>query len=124
YRGELSDQVVMKVSSARGEFWRAMAFDTYNGHKWSMSKPKLTFDRLSSYGSAIPLAPLPGLTPPARVPTAELTQVFEMQIDEPNLIPAAAIPNLIYFPANKVQVDSYGSLRSPVLVEKDMVYTV
>jgi protein-glutamine gamma-glutamyltransferase len=124
YRGALSDQVVMKVSCSRGEFWRAMAFDTYDGHKWSMSKPKQTFNRLTSYGSAIPLAPLTGLFVPRRVPTIELTQVFEMQVDQTNLIPTASIPSLIYFPANKVQVDSYGSLRSPVLMEKDMVYTV
>lgn len=124
YRGALSDQVVMKVASPRGQLWRAMAFDTYQGRSWTMSQPKVTFDRSPVYGSAIPLSPLPSLTVPGRVPVEELNQVFHMEADSPNLIPCAAVPYLIYFPTNKVQVDLYGALRSPVLMEKDMVYTV
>lgn len=124
YRGKLSDDMVLKVAAPKGEFWRAMAFDTYDGHQWTMSKPRKTYDRLTVYGSAIQLAPIPSLETPARVPLEELAQVFYLEQDQPNLIPAAAVPLLIYFPTNKVQVDSYGSLRSPVFMEKDMVYTV
>jgi len=124
YRGELSDQIVMRVASPSGEFWRAMAFDTWNGSSWTMSQPRKTFDRLAVYGSAIPLAPVPSLSLTSRVPTVELNQVFYLETDQPNLIPAAAVPSLIYFPTNKVEVDSYGSLRSPVAMERDMVYTV
>jgi hypothetical protein len=124
YRGRLSEQVVMKVSCPQGVFSRALAFDTYDGHRWTMTHPNRTYMRLTSYGSAIPLAPLPSLRLPAHVPVMELTQVYQMEADQPNLIPAAAIPDLIYFPANKVEVDYYGALRSPVLIEKDMVYTV
>lgn len=124
YRGKLSDDVVLKVACPKGEFWRAMAFDTYDGKKWTMSRPRKTYDRLTAYGAAIQLAPIPSLVTPRRVPVEELGQVFYLEQDQPNIIPAAAVPNLIYFPTNKVLVDSYGSLRSPVLMEKDMVYTV
>lgn len=124
YRGELSERIVMRVASPTGQLWRAMAFDTYDGHKWTMSRANETFDRLAVYGSAIPLAPLPSMTVSRRVEIAELNQVFHMEVDQPNLIPAAAVPHLIYFPTNKVLVDSYGALRSPVVLEKDMVYTV
>jgi len=124
YRGRLSDQVVMKVSCPQGAFSRALAFDTYDGHRWTMTHPNTTYARLTSYGAAIPLAPVPSLSLPQRVPVMELTQVYQMEADQPNLIPAAAVPDLIYFPSNKVEVDYYGALRSPVLIEKDMVYTV
>lgn len=124
YRGRLSEQVVMKISSPQGAFLRAMAFDIYDGHHWSMSRPKQTYLRLTTYGSAIPLSPVPSLPIPRQVPISELTQVVQMEVDQPNLIPAAAVPDLIYFPTNKVEVDTYGALRSPVLMEKDMVYTV
>jgi transglutaminase-like putative cysteine protease len=124
YRGELSERIVMRVASPTGQLWRAMAFDTYDGHKWTMSRAEETFDRLAVYGSAIPLAPVPSMTVSRRVQIAELNQVFHMEVDQPNLIPAAAVPYLIYFPTNKVLVDSYGALRSPVVLEKDMVYTV
>lgn len=124
YRGELSNQIVLKVASTRGQLWRAMAFDTYDGHGWTMSQANTTFDRLTMYGSAIPLDPLPSMSLPRRVPIIELTQVFHLEADQPNLIPAATVPYLIYFPTNKVLVDTYGSLRSPVIMEKDMVYTV
>ncbi len=124
YRGKLSDQIVIKVGAPQGEFWRVMAFDTFDGHRWTMSNPHKTFDRLTAYGAAIPLSPVPSLVTPRRLPVEEVGQVFYLEQDQPNVIPAAAVPNLIYFPANKVQVDSYGSLRSPVLMEKDLVYTV
>ncbi|HEY9867845.1 MAG TPA: transglutaminaseTgpA domain-containing protein, partial [Candidatus Obscuribacterales bacterium] len=124
YRGELSERIVMRVASPTGQLWRAMAFDTYDGHKWTMSRADETFDRLAVYGSAIPLAPVPSMTVSRRVQIAELNQVFHMEVDQPNLIPAAAVPYLIYFPTNKVLLDSYGALRSPVVLEKDMVYTV
>jgi transglutaminase-like putative cysteine protease len=124
YRGKLSNDVVLKVGCPKGEFWRAMAFDTYDGHQWTMSEPRKTYDRLTIYGAAIHLAPVPSLVTPRRVPVEELGQVFYLEQDQPNLILAAAVPNLIYFPANKVQIDTYGSLRSPVMMEKDMVYTV
>ena len=124
YRGQLSDIVVMRVTSRSGQLWRAMAFDTYDGHRWTMSRPTDTFDRLATYGSAIPLAPVPSMTLPGRVPYEELNQVFHLETDQTNLIPAAAVPFLVYFPTNKVQVDSYGALRSPVIMERDMVYTV
>src|SRR5262249_15514233 len=123
YRGKLSDDVVLKVAAPKGEFWRAMGFDIYDGHQWKMRKPRKVYDRLTVFGTAIQLSPIPSLMTPRRVPVEELGQVFYLEEDQPNLIPAAAVPNLIYFPTNKVQVDSYGSLRSPVLMEKDMVYT-
>lgn len=124
YRGQLSDIVVMRVASRSGQLWRAMAFDTYDGHRWTMSRAKDTWDRLAMYGSAIPLAPVPSMSVPRRVQIDELNQVFHLEADQTNLIPAAAVPYLVYFPTNKVQVDSYGALRSPVVMERDMVYTV
>ena len=31
FRGQLSDEIVMKVRSSEESYWRGMAFDTYTG---------------------------------------------------------------------------------------------
>ena len=37
---------------------------------------------------------------------------------------AAAVPSQVYFPAGGLQVDRYGSIRSPILLDEGMVYSV
>jgi transglutaminase-like putative cysteine protease len=123
YRGELSKLVVMKVACRRGEYWRSMGFDTYDGHTWKMKYPKATELRTSDT-SQVFLNQVPSLEIFHDVPTDKLTQVFYMEVRQPNLIPSAWCPVSIHFPTNAVEIDEYGALRSPVLLEKDTVYTV
>lgn len=124
YRGALSTDVVLRVGSTTGEYWRAMAFDKFDGHRWTMSDPDTTYTRVSSYGSGIGLGEVPSLVVPHRVRTVNLTQVFYYEADQPNLVPAASVPYLIYFPIGNVEVDRYGAIRSPMFMDKDTVYTV
>ena len=37
---------------------------------------------------------------------------------------AAAVPAEVYFPAGGLEVDRYGSIRSPILLDEGMVYSV
>jgi transglutaminase-like putative cysteine protease len=124
YRGALSKDIVLRVGSTTGEYWRAMAFDKFDGHRWTMSDPDTTYTRVSSYGSGIGLGEVPSLVVPRRVRTSNLTQVFYYEADQPNLVPAASVPYLIYFPIGNVEVDRYGAIRSPMFMDKDTVYTV
>jgi hypothetical protein len=130
YRGELSDAIVLRVSSPIGTYWRGMAYDTFDGITWSMSKPKPVASRVCRDGLLIDLCPVPGLDmrrqdylggAPA---TRELTQVFYVEAKSSNLVVCAPIPFQIYFPSPALLIDHYGGLRSPVGVEKETVYTV
>lgn len=124
YRGQLGDEIVMRVASQRGQFWRAMAFDTYDGHHWTMSQPKKTEERLAYCGTEIPLSPLPSFLTVPGVRAFNLNQVFYIEADQPNIVPAASVPYLLQFPAQMVKVDQYGGIRCASALEKDTVYTV
>ncbi len=131
YRGELSDEIVLRVTSPIGTYWRGMAYDTFDGVTWSMNRPKPCTSRVCRDGLMIDLCPVPGLdlkggdlcpSDPSR--WRDLTQVFYVEANGSNLVVCAPIPYQIYFPAPNLQLDHYGALRSPVGVEKEMVYTV
>jgi|GEM_PF-390924 len=124
YRGQLSDQVVVRVGSRAGHYWRGMAFDRYDGLRWTMSKPNTTITRVAGESSAISLTSLPFLSLPGRTRAQDTGQVFYLESDQPNLILAAAVPYQLYFPAGNIAVDEYGSLRSPSIMEHDTMYTV
>lgn len=124
YRGRLGDNVVMHVSCPTGDYWRGMAFDTFDGIFWSMSESKKVFDRYAMSGQMIPVTPVPSLEYGNNVEKSTLTQVFYLEEDASNLVVCASVPVQIYFPSNKVQLDSYGAVRSPIGIQKDMVYTV
>lgn len=124
YRGQLSDQVVVRVGSRAGHYWRGMAFDKYDGHRWTMSKPNTTITRVAGESSAIVLSSLPFLSIPSRTRSQDTGQVFYLESDQPNLILAAAVPYQLYFPTGNIAVDEYGSLRSPSVMEHDTMYTV
>lgn len=124
FRGQLTNEVVMHVSCRKGQLWRGMAFDTFDGQRWTMSRPKSVKDRIATTGEGIRLAPLPSFERTGPLSAEPLVQIFYIESEAPNLVLAASVPQQIYFPAMKLQVDEYGSIRSPVGVEKDMVYTV
>ena len=58
------------------------------------------------------------------VPTTRITQTFYIDTPQPNVLFAAAVPSQVYFPAGGLQVDRYGSIRSPILLDEGMVYSV
>ena len=58
------------------------------------------------------------------VRTTELTQTFYVLVSQPNVVFAAYQPRDLYFPMNRVAVDSYGSVRTPLFLEADTIYSV
>lgn len=122
YRGKLSDAVVLRVLSKVGLNLRGMAYDNFDGKVWRMSRPKETRELLAreDHGFNMDLR----LTPFYRVHNSTITQMIYVEQDSSNLIVAASSPYQLYFPSSAIQVDTYGSLRSPVGMQKDMVYSV
>ncbi|HEY7280978.1 MAG TPA: transglutaminaseTgpA domain-containing protein [Actinomycetota bacterium] len=117
-RGHLSNQLVMRVRSPQPAFWRGQAYDTFNGTTWSASDHVVTEygegdDRSIDIGS-----------PETSVPTRTLLQTFYVVRRQPNIVFAAANVRQVFFPASRVAVDEYGSIRAPIMLEPDTVYSV
>jgi transglutaminase-like putative cysteine protease len=125
-RFQLSDRVVMKVRAQQAAFWRAQAYDTFDGHTWTTSDDSIQ-ELNSVFQPPIPLG-RPGGAVESIVAgvsrTTELTQTFYVLVAQPNVVFAAYQPRDLYFPLNRVWVDSYGSVRTPLFLEADTIYSV
>jgi len=119
-RGELKPKVVMRVRSQAPGFWRVQAFDRYNGQGWEISRESqlLKVKRLEwSYRFYLSL-------PVAAVKTKEVVQTYTAVSELPNLIPALAYPQQLYFPSEEIQVDPESGLRAPSGLTDGLTYTV
>lgn len=122
YRGELADHVVMRVRTHRPAYWRGMAFDSYDGLRWQMSRP---YELTRKTSRRMPIWIRESQTLEKNiVPRERVTQTFYIEYDQSNLIFKAPYAEFIYFPAGYVMLDSYGGLRSPIELFKNTTYTV
>lgn len=117
YRGNLSDKIVMRVKTTMPNYYRGMAFDTYNGQGWGMSLEKVEW--------------ISSITPPIQVPLEstimpgeEIIQTFYIKEELPNIIFAAYQPTQVYFPTDSIAQDRYFGLRSPFPLQDGIVYSV
>ena len=118
-RGSLSDEVVFRVRADQPELWRAEAFDRYDGSVWTSTDTQLDSLVIDPTGAAeIPVSPLPSSL------TDEVVQTFYIAQPQPNVLFAAARANMVYFPSGGLRVDRNGSIRSPILLDEGMVYSV
>jgi LPXTG-motif cell wall-anchored protein len=117
-RGHLSDRLVMRVRSPQPQFWRGQAYDTFDGTTWTASD-----ERIEQFGQggnrSIPVGP-----PPTTAPVRTLLQTFYVVRRQPNIVFAAANARDVFFPASRLAVDAYGSIRSPIMLEPDTIYSV
>jgi transglutaminase-like putative cysteine protease len=123
-RGHLSDDIAFRVRASQGALWRAEVFDTYDGTTWTIG------DRETQ---TLPAGDAPGSfrLPPtqvgegfAAIDTVRLTQTFYVDTPQPNVLFAAATPSSVYFPSGGLRVDRYGSVRTPILLDEGLVYSV
>ncbi len=117
-RGMLSDRVVLKVRSPEPSLWRGQAYDAFDGVRWSAS-----LTSLDAVGGPAPLT-IPVPDHDVVGVGEELVQTFYVQVEQPNIVFGAYQPRQLYFPAAGVEVDAYGSVISPLLLEEGMVYSV
>ena len=117
-RGRLSERVVLKVRATQAQLWRGQAYDRFDGVRWSAGST----DTIAVAGE-----------PPLRLPITdinvdafgeELVQTFYVQVEQPNIVFTAYQAAQLYFPATGVEVDEYGTVISPLLLEEGMVYSV
>ncbi|MFN8671814.1 MAG: DUF3488 and transglutaminase-like domain-containing protein [Candidatus Sericytochromatia bacterium] len=122
FRGELSDEIVMKIRSTEKNYIRGMAFDIYDGKQWKMSEPfklrriiadkpplytRMTYQNKRDFN-----------------PKRELIQTFYIEKEQSNLVFSVPYAEEIYFPSGYLMTDSYGGIRSPVELAEGTTYTV
>lgn len=119
-RGELKPKVVMRVRSQAPGFWRVLAFDRYTGQGWEMSRENKVLRLQRPEWSYRFFLSMPSFTGE----TKQVIQTYTVVSELPNLIPALAYPQQVYFPSPEIEVDVEGSLRSPAALLEDLTYTV
>ncbi len=122
-RGELSDTIVMRVRASQAALWRGQVYDTFDGTRWTASDQTTEVLPLSDDATSFAL-PTASETETATVPTRRVVQTFYVQTQQPNVVFGAATPERVFFPANGLRVDRYGSIRSPILLDPGLVYSV
>jgi protein-glutamine gamma-glutamyltransferase len=135
-RGDLGDEVVLRVRAAEPDFWRGQIFATFDGRSWFPDAHlgvRTTGPDVSvgpSFANGLPLDQPWGMhdysfdiddTGDAGGPT--LTQTFYPQVDLPNLLFAAPSPNRVLIDAAVWQRPD-GALRADVTLTAGSAYTV
>ncbi|MDR7423252.1 MAG: transglutaminaseTgpA domain-containing protein [Armatimonadota bacterium] len=121
-RGVLDDRLVMRVRATRAYNWRGMVFDTYTGTGWEIAEGRLT--------------QIDGGVPPMTITRRQdesigytarherVVQTFFIEEEQPNVVFAAPLAELLYLAADRVYVDRYGAIRLPGTLRAGDVYSV
>src|SRR5919199_1320807 len=119
-RGTLKPKVVLRVRSQAPGFWRVLAFDRYTGQGWEISRDEKVVRVNRPEWSYRFFLPIPFSTEQ----TKQVVQSYTLVSELPNLLPAMAYPQQLYFPSREIEVDPEGSLRAPASLIEGLTYTV
>ena len=115
-RGDLSDDVVMRVRASAPGMLRGMVFEKYDGVAWSADETDPT-----------PLEGDPpyGYPPEFRSlgPRATLTETFYIETEQPNVVFSTGQPDTVWIDGG-VSIDQNGGLRTPSTLTPGTVYSV
>ena len=118
-RGDLGDDVVMRVRSPEPAFWRAQTFADFDGRTWRVS-PDIG---VPHGGPTIDVPPTLGDATGGGIEAKELVQTYFIETDLPNVVFAAYRPTRVIFDGN-VWTRPDGALRSDITLGKGSAYTV
>ena len=123
-RGRLSDRIAFRVRASQAALWRAEAFDVYDGTTWTIGARDTQTLEADEDPGAYRTGEVGVRGAPTPLETVPLTQTFYVETQQPNVLFAAASPSRVYFPAAGLREDGYGSIRSPILLDPGLVYSV
>jgi transglutaminase-like putative cysteine protease len=118
-RGDLGDEIVMRVRAPQPAFWRGQTFTEFDGRTWTVS-PDLGGRQ---DGPIIDVQPTIGDAIGPLLPTEEFVQTYYVEQDHPNVVFAASRPVQVFFDG-ALWTRPDGALRSDVTLTKGSVYTV
>ncbi len=115
-RGELSEELVLRVRADRPRFWRGMVFDHYEDSNWTRTAEEPE-----------PRNGIPVRLPFSRQPRVELDRViqtYELVRQTPNLVFAAADPFQVYLSGGSASLWDDGTVTTSQEQEEGIVYSV
>jgi transglutaminase-like putative cysteine protease len=123
-RGRLSDSIAFRVRAPQAALWRAEAFDTFDGTKWTASD-NTTQSLVHGWdGVALQLPQDVSTLNEGVTPMNHVVQTFYIDTPQPNVLFAAGIISQVYFPSGGLRVDNSASVRSPILLDRGLIYSV
>jgi transglutaminase-like putative cysteine protease len=121
-RGQLSDEIVIKVRSEETVPYRGVVFDEYNGKGWEISIGDAA-ETLTSYSPRFDMYAARNMEL-AGGSTRQVAQVFHVEKDSSNVIFGAYQPETVFFPTSSIKIDPYNSLRAPYQIPAGSTYSV
>ncbi|MGZ4114224.1 MAG: transglutaminase TgpA family protein [Actinomycetota bacterium] len=122
-RGRLSDRLVMLVRSPQPALWRGQVYDTFDGTTWTESDDATT--RIGAGDDKAFMIPMGSdATTASAVGEHRVVTTFYVQTPQPNIVFAAYVPERVYFPAAQLAIGAGLSLRSPILLDRGLTYSV
>ncbi len=118
----VQDVVLMSVSSNRPVYLRGMAFDTYEGQRWTNSKNQQWFEAPKMDEDAYVIAGVRSLHLPANFRGSEVEQRIEVKSTMDLTIPCGWIPQIVHFP-DQLRVATDGSLEAKHNLKPGTFYT-
>lgn len=116
-RGDLGDDVVLRVRSPYPDYWRGQTFTEFDGRVWTVDSEVGTL----SDGVDHPIGVTNGDVP--RLDDDELIQTFYAEVDQPNIVFAAYRPERVLLEAPLWRRPD-GALRADVVLPAGSAYTV
>ena len=121
-RGQLSEEVVMKVRSEESVPYRGVVYDEYNGKGWEISTGDAA-ETLTSDGLRFDAFTARNADP-VQGATRQVAQVFHIEKDASNVIFGAYQPETVFFPTGSIKIDPYNSFRAPYQIPEGSTYSV
>ncbi len=116
YRGRLSDQIMMYVSSPAWSYWRGYAYDTYNGRSWYQSDERI--EEIESDGG------IDFVLTEDDPRGQRFSHSFYIVQPMPNILWAGGQPRRVFFQAEALGIDATGGIRVGSALEPGMIYSV
>ncbi|HEY9778158.1 MAG TPA: DUF3488 and transglutaminase-like domain-containing protein [Planktothrix sp.] len=122
---QYDDELLFTVSAPGDYYYRRLAFDNYDGHKWTVSKGgMLSKCRRLNGGLYQELGGVPSLFLPPDYPASSITQEFTVKSNMGHVIPVVSMPQKIDFPSDPLLVDGNGVVKTDSLLKPGMIYHV
>ncbi|MGB3734981.1 MAG: transglutaminaseTgpA domain-containing protein [Ilumatobacter sp.] len=118
-RGDLGDEIVMRVRAPEPAFWRGQVFTEFDGRTWRVTPER--GERVD--GPQIDVPPTIGDLPAPGTTSQEFVQTFTVESDLPNVIFGAGRPETVIFDGSVV-TRSDGGLRADRPLSAGTVYSV
>lgn len=119
-RGDLGDEIVMRVRAPEADYWRGQTFSRFDGRRW-YADPQLGTPRR---GPTIDVPDALGVIPVADdVAVDRFVQTYFLETDMPNIVFHAGRPKQIVAETD-VWTRPDGALRATTVLPEGSIYTV